>query len=168
MTPAEIKTLREGLGLSTKELGYFLGWRLRGRKFGGAEVEDWEAGRAEIPADVVAEVVALDSDIERIVIETLNHERQARGTETVLIRYESRKDLGRFDSQISERSGPVALQVHCALLLRVSQGLRRMGRKVRIIYMDRGAYDSWRDAQRIDETHAARHAWAAGAAAVGL
>ena len=141
-------------------------WRLRRRRYIVEEIESWESGQTEVPKDVADEIVRLDAALERVVIESLNCARHSPGTESVLIRYENAKEVGRFDPQVAERFGPVALQVHAALVMRLAQGLKRMGRKVRIIYMDRRDYDDWRDRQRIDESDAARIAWASRAAAV--
>jgi hypothetical protein len=156
MTPAELRTLRERLGLSGEALGALLERAVTDRT-----VRRWEAGALPIPADAAATVLRLDALYERAVREALGRLAAARAEhggdpEVVhLVRYWSPEDLARAHPDLA----PLGPAGHAALVGRVREALVREGVPVRIVAFDPDAYHTWRG--RRADTVALRAEWAA-------
>ncbi|WP_455233086.1 helix-turn-helix domain-containing protein [Geopseudomonas aromaticivorans] len=154
MTPAELKTLRESLGLTAQWVADQAGVRLR-------TVQYWEAGRAAVPEDVARLIEGVEAKIDAAVaqaVEIVEEHRAQHGElppEVLLRRYRSEEYLWRHRPDFQ----PLPLSAHGALLARVRQALRARGIPVRITYEDEREYLEWLNGRQ--DTDAERAAWAA-------
>ncbi len=150
MTPAELKTLRESLGLSAQWVADQSGVRLR-------TVQYWEAGRMPVPEDVAALLSRIDAQYERAVSEALAaiNEAPEKPAEVVLVRYRSDADLWRFRPDME----PLPASSHAALLSRLRRALWTAGVPSVIEYMEPDEYLAWLGKRK--DTDAMRAAWAA-------
>ncbi|MCC6475142.1 MAG: hypothetical protein IT514_15520 [Burkholderiales bacterium] len=73
----------------------------------------------------------------------------------MLLRYRTVEDLARYRPDMRE----LPLPVHGALVDRLRVALARRGIRVRVVWMEREAYDAWRGRRRDAED--VRAAWAA-------
>lgn len=64
MTPAELKTRREALGLT-------VGWLAEQAGVGERTVRYWESGRNQVPDDVAGLILRIDAQAEKMVAEAL-------------------------------------------------------------------------------------------------
>lgn len=160
LTPAEIKTLRESLGLSAQALGARLG--------GVADrtIRRWESGQST-PAtgDVADELHRLDAAVERLVQQTLEQvdalaEREGAPQQVVLLRYASDADLARHQPGLAAAFGEGAAGLHAVALDRIRVALARRGCQVRLVWFDPAAYASWRRREHRPDHAASRAAWA--------
>lgn len=152
MTPAELKTLRESLGISAQWVADQAGVRLR-------TVQYWEAGKMPVPEDVAALLTRIDEQYERAVGAALAALKEApqQPTEVVLLRYRTDADLWRFRPDME----PLPSSSHAALLSRVRRALWTAGMPSVIEYMEPDEYMAWLGKRRNNE--AMRAAWAAQA-----
>lgn len=154
MTGAELRTLRDSIGLSAEELARLVGVRDR-------TIRRWEAGEWTVPEPVAEQVRALDAQIERAVAGTVEalQDAQERAqeppAEIVLVRYRTEDDLAKYRPDMAA----LPPSVHGALIDRVRLAAERLGVPVRIVWMDREDYEAWRGRRR--DTEAMRAAWAA-------
>ncbi len=129
MTPAELKTIRESLGLPVQWLAERAGVQRR-------SVEYWEAGRSNVPADVEALLLKLDAQLAeatRQALAVVDEQTAAQGhpPETVrLHRY--RDDAALWQARPDMHGLPVT--AHAALLARVRAALMARGQPVVIEY----------------------------------
>lgn len=153
MSPAELKSMREFLGLTLQWVADRAGVAPRTAQF-------WEAGRQRVPADVAHMLLQMDSDAQRIVIRTQYMvediiKQQGRPPEAImLLRYRTDADLWQFRPDMQ---GWPAM-AHAAIMSRVQRTLWAMGIPTGMEYMDPDAYLAWL-AGRTD-SEALRSAWA--------
>lgn len=129
MTPAELKTLRESLGLTAQWLADRAGVQLR-------TVQYWEAGRSRVPDDVAELLLKLDAqfaEATRQALAVVDEQTAAQGhpPETVRL-YRYRDDAELWDARPDMRRLPVT--AHAALLSRVRLALLARGLAVVIEY----------------------------------
>lgn len=153
MTGAELRTLRDSLGLSAEQVAGMAG--VKGRTVQRWEVDDWP-----VPQDVAELLQRLDALLERAVlgaVDGLQAAQEGRGApqEVLLLRYRSAEDLARYRPDMAEL--PPA--VHGALVDRVRLAFARLGVGSRIVWMDAAAYEAWRGKRR--DSEALRSQWAA-------
>jgi transcriptional regulator with XRE-family HTH domain len=160
VTPAEVRTYREGLGLSARALADRLGLAEE------RTVRRWEDGSRRVPEGVADELRRLDALVERMVtIGLWTWKDAAPGTEVALLRYrtadgrsgDERDDLAERDPAAARDLG--GADVHGAAVRRLAEAIRREGGTCRIVWFDADAYDAWRGPRR--DTAALRAAWAA-------
>lgn len=155
MTGAELRTLRDSLGLSAEQVAGMAG--VKGRTVQRWEVDDWP-----VPQDVAELLQRLDALLERAMlgaVDGLQAAQAGRGApqeEVVLLRYRSAEDLARYRPGMAEL--PPA--VHGALIDRVRLAFARLGVASRIVWMDAPAYEEWRGKRR--DSEALRSQWAVG------
>lgn len=149
MTPAELKTMRESLGLSAQWVADQAGVRLR-------TVQYWEAGRMPVPEDVAALLSRIDAQYERAVNEALAALKDApeKPAEAVLVRYRTDTDLWRFRQDME----PLPASSHATLLSRVRRALWAAGVPSVIEYMEPDEYLAWLGNRK--DNDAMRAAWA--------
>lgn len=154
MTGAELRTVRDSLGLSAREVAEMCGVKER-------TVQRWEVDDWPVPQDVGSVIRQLDEEMELVVAEMvellhLQIERAGRPpTDTVLLRYRSAEDLARFQPGW----GQFPPAVHGALVDRVRLAFARLGVESRIVWMEASAYEAWRGKRR--DSEALRSQWAA-------
>lgn len=129
MTPAELKTIRESLGLSSKWLADRAGVRQR-------SVEYWEAGRSRVPEDVAEVLLKLDAQFAEATRQALavvdeQTVKQGQPPETVNL-YRYRDDAALWEARPDMRGLPVT--AHAALLARVRLALLARGQPAVIEY----------------------------------
>ena len=114
MTPAELKTLRESLGLSAQWLADRAGVLQR-------SVQYWEAGRSRVPDDVAELVLRIDAQFAEATRQSLavvddQTARQGQPPENVRL-YRYRNDAELWEARPDMAGLPVT--AHAALLARV-------------------------------------------------
>lgn len=129
MTPAELKTLRESLGLTAQWLADRAGVKLR-------TVQYWEAGRTAVPADVSEMLTRIDAqftEATRQALAVVDEQTQKQGhpPETVRL-YRYRDDAALWQARPDMAGLPVT--AHAALLARVRLALLARGQDVVIEY----------------------------------
>lgn len=153
MTGAELRTLREGLGLSPDDLGALADVQ-------GRTIKHWESGRAGVPDDVAALVLEWDARFTNAAREALAVPKPGGwgpDDELVLLRYLNTEDLHFYRPDM--RALPHT--AHGALLSRVRLALSALGVSVRVVYLQPEAYNAWRKATgNPADTEATRAAWA--------
>lgn len=155
MTGAELQTLREGCGLSREDFASLAGVQAR-------TVKHWEGGRAGVPADVAALACDLESALFNAVLQKMAAlwsglmPGDKRG-DVVLIRYRQVADMPRVDSDLAT----LPKLLHGAFTARVRDACAARGAKVRVVWMERAAFDAWLTARNLADTEASRAAWAA-------
>ncbi len=154
MTPAELKTMREAVGLSVPDLAALAGVQDRSVRY-------WESGRNAVPADVAAMVEGLDARLDGLtgqlvaVVRDLISRRGSAPEEITLLRYRENADLWHFRPDLK----PYPATTHGALLARCRAALADLHVKTRIVYMEPQAYAQWLTGRADSET--ARSEWAA-------
>lgn len=153
MTPAELKTIRENLGLTVQ-------WLAENAKVSHRSATYWEAGKGKVPDDVAALLESVAAKIQTAAdeaIKQVNNIAIAQGLpdEIVLLRYKTDADLHKY------RPDFIGLPVtcHAALLGIISRELRLMGIKASIAYFDEAAYLAWLSGRADNEGE--RAAWGA-------
>ena len=128
MTPAELKTYRENLGLTVQWLADKAGVSHRSASY-------WESGKHKVPNDVAALVESVNTRIQTAADEAIkqvntNVIRQGIPDEIALFRYKTDADLHKY------RADFIGLPVtcHAALLGIIARELRLMGIKASIVY----------------------------------
>lgn len=129
MSPAELKTIRESLGLSAQWLADRAGVLQR-------SVQYWEAGRSRVPDDVAELILRIDaqfSEATRQALAVLDEqtEKQGRPPEAVRL-YRYRNDAELWEARPDMAGLPVT--AHAALLARVRLALLDRGQAVTIEY----------------------------------
>lgn len=154
MTGAELRTLRDSLGLSADQLAQMLGNRDR-------TIRRWESGEWPVPDDAAEVLQRLDAQVERAVQGAVDALQDAKRrtrkppADAVLVRYRTDRDLAYYRPDMA--AWPLC--VHGALIDRVRLAFSRLGVTTRIVWMDDEAYSDWL-AGRID-SEPLRAAWAA-------
>lgn len=156
MTPAEMRTLREALGLPVT-------WLAEQARVQERTVRHWESGRNAVPLDVASLLHRIDAQFdtvsEQAVLQFMDAALSTRGApdEVVLLRYRTDEDLWAYQPEMH----PLPATSHAAMLQRTLRALKRKGAKTRIVYLDVDAYTAWLAATGEVESPAARSAWAA-------
>lgn len=139
MTPAELKTMREAIGLSVSELAAFA------NNVQERTVRYWESGRNQVPKDVETLVMdirqlldARANELAEAIRELIRIDGPLEGP-FVLIRYKENADLWHFEPKW--RSLPTT--AHGAFLTKCRVALADLGVATRIVYMDPQAYSLW-------------------------
>ncbi|TAL87484.1 MAG: DUF1870 family protein [Candidimonas sp.] len=138
MTSAELKTIRESLGLSLQWVADQAHVQLRTAQY-------WESGRNQVPADVAQMLTALDEQLWGVVAETLKQvqtlaeQSGALPEQIALIRYRNDADLWAFRPDFK----PMPVGTHAALLSRVRRKLWEIGVPSVIEYMEPEIYKKW-------------------------
>lgn len=152
MTPAEFKTLREGLGLSSQAMADILGVRNE------RTVRHWEAAES-LPEGVVRVALEVDDLVWKMARHGLEVFRAQPAELMVVLRYETKGDYQRFHPG-DER--PQMHRLHAAAINRLRWLLREeTGQELRILSMDPGHYDAWLLAEGKEDCEGSRTAWAA-------
>ena len=153
MTPAELKTYRETLGLPRE-------WFAKKAGVEPRTVSYWESGKHKVPDDV-AEMVngiyrmcrnAADEAIKQV---SMFSEANSIPEQINLLRYKDEKDL--WQCQPGFNGLPVS--THAAMLVMITYELRLMGITCAIVYFDAEKYKLW-VGNRHDNA-VARSEWAA-------
>lgn len=130
MTPAELKTIRESLGLSAQWLAGRAGVRQQ------RSVQYWEAGRSRVPEDVADLILRIDAQFTEATRQALavvdeQTAKQGHPPETVRL-YRYRDDAALHVARPDMAGLPVT--AHAALLARVRLALLARGHAVVIEY----------------------------------
>lgn len=153
MTPAELKTIRESLGLPLQWVADQARVKLRTAQY-------WEQGRNAVPQDVADMMNGLDEQFWQLVADYLTQVKEiadedgALPEEVVLIRYRTDADLWKFHPDFR----PIPAGAHAALLSRTRRALWEIGVPSIIEYMDPAEYWAWLGDREDDE--AMRSEWA--------
>lgn len=135
MTSAELKTIRESLGLPVP-------WLARAAGVKDRTVNYWESGRNAVPDDVAKMMTGLVSIADALVAEYSRiFEAEVIPGNLVLLRYRTDADL--WESQPEFMAMNLPTTFHAALLLRVKDIAEKAGVSVTIIYFERDAYLKW-------------------------
>lgn len=149
MTGAELRTIRDSLGLSAEQVAGMAGVRNR-------TVYRWEVGDWPVPDDVATALRDLDAQIERAAQDAIGR-ATGRADGVVLVRYRDADDLARYRPDMAH----LPPCVHGALIDRVRRELENQGVPVRIVWLDPAAYQAWLGRRADSETWRAQ--WAATA-----
>lgn len=154
MTPAELKTMREAIGLSVPELAAFA------NNVQERTVRYWESGRNQVPKDVDTLVMGISqlldaraNELAEGIRELIKLGGRLEGP-FVLIRYKENADLWHFEPQWKT----LPTTAHGAFLTRCRVALAGMGVATRIVYMDPQAYSQWLNGRQDKEVM--RISWA--------
>ena len=153
MTPAEMKTIRESLGLTPKWIAEHAGVKERAAR-------QWEAGRSPIPKNVEEMLVDIDRLLDRSVakvltrIEEVEKEQGRTPNEVMLIRYRTDDDLWRFYPDLK----PLPVATYAVVLSRLRRRLWSKGIPSVIEYMEPEEYLAWLKGRT--DTEADRSEWA--------
>ncbi|TNE60887.1 MAG: DUF1870 family protein [Alphaproteobacteria bacterium] len=125
MLPAQFRTLREGLGLSEKDIAMLT-------LVPEATLKMWEQGVEPIPEGVAG----LVADIEReIAARTERGLKAAAARDSVtLIRFKNAFDFRKHGPDMVPIPAMLAFKCHCALVARLYQRLVAEGRQVAVRY----------------------------------
>lgn len=154
MTGAELRTIRDSLGLSADQFAQMVGVRDR-------TVRRWEVGDWPVPDEVAKVLSSLDAQIEHSVIQAVDTLKSAQDAvngepdDVVLIRYRTDADLARYRPDMATLPGCV----HGALIDRVRLAFGRIGVKTRLVWMDSDSYQKWLGKRKDSDSF--RAAWAA-------
>lgn len=149
MRPAEFKTIRENLGLTSAWVANQAGVSMRKVKYAEAGAE----GRTRISDDLVAFIERLESEASawtRSIAEKLSGL-----PEVVLVRFADDQELWRFCPQLE----PLPAVAYAARLYRLRQLLLANGQRVSIDYADPTEFQAWLGGRR--NSSAARQEWLA-------
>lgn len=153
MTGAELRTLRDSLGLSAEQVAQLAGVR-------GRTVQRWEVDEWPVPADLAEALQRLDAQLEQAVqhavegLQDAHKQAQQAPADVLLVRYRSEVDVARYRRDMAA----LPPSVHGALIDRVRLAFSRLGVTTRIVWMDAPAYEQWRG--RRADSEALRAAWA--------
>lgn len=155
MNATELKTLRKSLWLTREETARM--FNVQDRVY-----RRWETGEWPVPADVEANLHDLDGTLTDMAERALDAyltpvKRHGTHADEVLIIYTSDEDLRHFQPD----SKGLSHNLHACGVDRARQRLEAAGAIVRIVTMDRDAYEEWVEDQGFDDNSATRAAWAA-------
>ena len=153
MTPAELKTLRESLGLTLNWMAEQTGVKLR-------SVQYWESGERSVPDDIAQMLYSIDEALEQMVTGSRDQvramvEEDGAPNGIDLIRYKTDKDLHKYHPNLA----PLPATTHATMLARLRREFLRMGIETRIVYLDSEAYEAWRKACGLDDSERTRVQW---------
>lgn len=146
MTSAELKTIRESLGLPIQWVADQARVQLRTAQY-------WESGRNQVPADVANMLSDLDEKLWSAVAEVLKQVQSladqsgAMPEQIALIRYRNDADLWTFRPDFR----PMPVGTHAALLSRVRRKLWEIGVPSVIEYMEPETYKIWLSGRQDNE-----------------
>lgn len=138
MNAAEMKTLRESLGLPVQWLADQAGVKAR-------TVQYWESGRNAIPDDVAGMLRGIDGQIWHIVGNTVTQIKEVAENEGSLperldlIRYRTDESLWFYQPEFK----PLPATCHGMLLARLTREVAQLDIHVRIVYMQPEKYNVW-------------------------
>lgn len=138
MNAAEMKTLRESLGLTVK-------WLADQAQVKERTVQYWEAGRNAVPEDVAGMLKSIDAQIWNIVGHTVLQIKKLADSEAELperldlIRYRTDEDLWHYQPEFK----PLPATCHGMLLSRLIRKLDPLSIPVHIVYMQPEKYNTW-------------------------
>ena len=150
MTSAELKTIRESLGLTVT-------WCCIQQSVQERTWRHWESGRNQVP-DGVADFIG---KIEHLVNQSVDQAVSVvnltpnKPESVVLVRYRNDEDLWNYRKDME--SLPATL--HAAIISRVRRKLWEIGVPSTIQYMDEDCYIEWLDGR--GDSESLRAAWAA-------
>ena len=154
MTAAELKTLRESLGLTTQWIADQASVQLRTAQY-------WEHGkRMAVPDDVSSMLINIDEQLDRTVeqsMEVVKSKFKELGDPevVVLVRYRTDDDLLRYRPDMK----PLPTTTHGVLLNRIRKSLALIGVESVIEYMEPAEYQAWLGKRKDSES--LRSVWAA-------
>lgn len=162
MNNTELKTLRQSLFLSVAEAAALHQVQERVYRY-------WEAGDWAVPDDVAARVLKMDDDasyMAGLLYDAHSMDRLNDRTRPVLLmRYASDADVRALAPlgarYVDDPTAKLPVQVHAAGIDRARQMLRENGFAVRVVTMDRAAYQAWLDDHDYVDSTLGREAWAA-------
>ena len=139
MTPAELKTIRESLGLPLQWVATQARVQLRTAQY-------WEAGRNAVPEDVAEMLRGIDAQLWGIIDQMVRQVgamiKEAGTPQQVdLVRYRNDADLWRYQPDFR----PLPATCHGMLLSRAQRALEPLKVPIRIVYMQPEAYGRWLD-----------------------
>ena len=155
MTPAELKTILESLGLTLEWLARQSGVTLKTAQY-------WESGEKSVPDNVIKMLEKINQNFEESVQGTISmvaHISRARNQKPEWIdqvRYRNDMDLWRHRPDMA----PLPAKAHAAKLSRLQRDLHKMGIVLRIVYFDPVDYDVWLKDEDEEDSEAMRSAWA--------
>lgn len=158
MTPSELKTIREAIGLTVPDLAALAGVQER-------TVRYWESGRSAVPADVQDQVLKIDAWLTAqarealATVRALAAEVGALPESIHLLRYRASADLWRFQPAYK----PLPVTVHAAALARTRTALADLHVRSVIVYMEPAEYSRWLEGR--PDSAELRAAWAGEQAA---
>lgn len=155
MNATELKTYRQSLWITREEAARM--FNVQDRVY-----RRWESGEWSVPADVADKLRDIDRTLTSMVDQACATYadlllRHATPANLVLIRYNNDEDLWRYHPQMTRLSHTLA----AVAVDRGRQRLEREGATVRIVTMDRQAYEDWCVAQNLPDSEDTRAAWAA-------
>lgn len=155
MNATELKTYRQSLWITREEAARM--FNVQDRVY-----RRWESGEWSVPADVADKLRDIDRMLNAIVdlawdIYTDQERRHGAPINIVLIRYNSDEDLWHYHPQMTQ----LTHTLHAVGVDRLRQMLDNQYATVRIVTMDRQAYEDWRATQNLPDSEATRGAWAA-------
>jgi len=154
VTAAELKTIRESLGLTTQWIADQAGVRLRTAQY-------WEQGdRMSVPGDVADMLLKIDQQLDTAVKQSIDVvqeiiNKNGKPEEIVLVRYRNDSDLWHFRPDMK----PLPASTHAVLLARMSKALAHIDIVFRIEYMEPEEYKNWLGNKKDSEAN--RSQWAA-------
>ncbi|MDH5217470.1 MAG: DUF1870 family protein [Gammaproteobacteria bacterium] len=147
LNAAELKTIRESLGLTSQWLADQVGVRLR-------TVQYWESGRNSVPQDVEELLQNIDASINQSVSETLKLVSEKEANDLVLIRYKNDEDLWHYRPDMK----PLPATCHASMLSRILLKLKEKNIECSICYMEPNEYNKWLGGRK--DTEQNRAEWA--------
>lgn len=147
MRPAEFKTIRENLGLTSAWVAEQAGVSMRKVKYAEAGAD----GRSRVSSDLVAFMERLEGEAEAW---TRAMAKELAGLPTVaLVRFADDQELWRFCPNLE----PLPATAYAARLYRLRQLLLANGQRVTIDYLDTSEFHAWLGDRR--NSSAARQEW---------
>jgi DNA-binding XRE family transcriptional regulator len=146
MTPAELKTLREGLGLTQQWLADQLSVQNRTIKY-------WESGFYPVKKDVEEMLLSINekfNEIEKNAIEVIKNSNSKHIT---LLRYSNDGDLWHFMPEFK----PLPATAHASVIFRLLNKAEILDCNVTIVYMNKIEYLAWLDTRQ--DSDAMRSLW---------
>ena len=153
MTSAELKTIRESLGLPVS-------WLAERANVAERTVRFWESGRNQVPDDVAVLIANLDARVNLAVAESLSvvdkvARKNGKPEKVVLLRYHTDADLHHHRPDLAG----MPTTFHACIVARLRGQLMARGIETKIVYMDLSEYMAWLDGK--PDTESARTEWAA-------
>lgn len=159
MNGTELKTLRQSLFMSTAEAARLHGVNERVYRY-------WESGAWAVPEDVRQRLEKLDEAADTIadnIADAITNRLEARLPPPALFVFACDEDLWTMTRKtiFNDYLHGIPASVYAAGIDRARQDIKRSGERVRIVTMDRDAYQAWLDAQGETDSGYNRSAWAA-------
>jgi len=149
MTSAELKTIRESLGLTAQWLADRVNVSLRTIRY-------WESGKSDIPLDVISQIEHLQKNFLKSVNTHVKEIKiileKTKPEFVVLLRYRTDEDLWSYQTQFH----PMPTTFHAQISMRVKSEFS--DKNVRIVYFDPENYETWLSGK--EDNSAKRAEWA--------